>query len=397
MRFIHQPSESTRLGDYLIENLRSVGKWTHFRAAVAFIKQSGTRHLVPPLASFATTGHAEIIAGVDHGGTSAQGLRDLLDAVSPRGRVVVFHNAAQHTFHPKIFVFRSLQAADVLIGSGNLTEGGLFTNYEAAIRLPLTLANPDHAATLESIERVLDSWADISSGTARVLTPPLLAQLTTLGLTPSEDSVDHQQPPHGVAKEADSDVADFPFVALPGPHAPHIGPPAPNAGASGGSGGPSSTIAPPASGADIFVMTLQQTDVGVGQTTPGATKRSPEIFVPLAARNANPGFWDWPQAFVPDPARSGKRDRVGVRIRLAGKIETVNMMTWPDKHDFRLRCAALRDAGNIGDILRMEKTTSNTGYEYYVEIIPTGTTQHFLHSSLCRHSVRNSKKKYGYY
>ena len=66
--------------------------------------------------------------GIDHGGSSAEGLRDLLDAVSPSGRVIVFHNRLPFTFHPKVHLFQSPAAADFTIGSGNLTEGGLFTN-----------------------------------------------------------------------------------------------------------------------------------------------------------------------------------------------------------------------------------------------------------------------------
>ena len=103
MQFVHQPAPSNRLGDYLKENLR--GDWTQFRAAVAFVKRSGTRHVAPALAAFARTRSVEIIAGVDHSGTSAEGLQDLLDAVSPAGRVVVFHNRLPFTFHPKIYKY----------------------------------------------------------------------------------------------------------------------------------------------------------------------------------------------------------------------------------------------------------------------------------------------------
>ena len=84
-------------------------------------------------------------------------------------------------------------------------------------------------------------------------------------------------------------------------------------------------------------------------------------------------------------------------MRLGGKIVTVNMMTWPDKHDFRLRSEALRSAGNIGDILRMEKVYPARDFEYYAEIIPQETSQHPVYLALCRQAVRNSKKTYGYY
>lgn len=144
-------------------------------------------------------------------------------------------------------------------------------------------------------------------------------------------------------------------------------------------------------------MILQKTDVGVGQSTKGTSKRSPEIFVPLAARNAHPDFWDWPSAFKPDQNKPGKNDRHGVRIRLGGEIVAVNMMTWPDKYDFRLRSATLRSSGNVGDILRMEKADLSSDCDYEAEIIRRGTDRYSTYVVQCRESVLNSKKKYGYY
>ena len=297
MEFINQPAPVNRLGDYLNDNLSA--NWTHFRAAVAFVKRSGTRHIAPALAAFARVGHVEIIAGIDHRGTSAEGLRDLLDAVHPEGRIVVFHNRLPFTFHPKVYLFRSPDAADVFIGSGNLTEGGLFTNYEAGFRLPLDLGDPKQAAILQSIEEVLDSWADLSTGTALVLDNLLLARITALGLVPSEalavsEPADMEEG-YGTSRSTRPPV---PFAARVVSRAPPIPGPAPPYEATTT---PSPPPQPSAFNATGFVMTLQRTDVGVGQTTAGTSRRSPEIFVPLAARDAEPGFWDWPGGFASDP------------------------------------------------------------------------------------------------
>ena len=144
-------------------------------------------------------------------------------------------------------------------------------------------------------------------------------------------------------------------------------------------------------------MTLQQTDVGVGQMSTGTARRSPELFVPLAARDAHPDFWNWPDAFSEDPEKPGKHDRPGVRMRLGNDVILVNMMTWPDKHDFRLRSEALWSAGHVGDILRLEKAGPTTGHDYDAEVIPQGTIEHAAYLRLCRHTVRNSEKLYGYY
>ena len=401
MEFIHQPAPSNRLGDFLKDNL--AGRWTHFRAAVAFVKRSGVRHVAPALTAFARTGHAEIIAGIDHRGTSSEGLRDLLYAVSPRGRIIVFHNRLPFTFHPKAYLFKSSTAAEVLVGSGNLTEGGLFTNYEATLGLSLDLTEPKQAAVLQSLERVLDSWSDLSTGAALVLDEALLARITGLGLVPSETLAVSE--PGDMVRDVDRTRpgrSGLPFAARGEYRAPPY--PKPDAGPESSSTGavraaPASTPASLAStfAAAGFVMTLQQTDVGVGQRTTGASRRSPEIFIPLAARDADPDFWSWPAGFVPDPRKPGKLDRRGVRVRLGSETISMNMMTWPDKHDFRLRSEALRSAGNVGDVLRMEKVEPGGGYEYYVEVVPQGTSQHPVYLALCRQPVRNSRKKYGYY
>ena len=401
MEFVHQPSQSNRLGDYLKENLSR--QWTHFRAAVAFVKRSGTRHLVPALVQFARTSHVEIIAGIDHRGTSSEGLQDLLKAVSPKGRIIVFHNRLPFTFHPKIYLFKSATTADVTIGSGNLTEGGLFTNYEAAIRISLDLTDAKQAEMLQSVERVLDIWADPSNGTSLILDTTLLAKLTVLDFTPSEEfTISEPANPRPNSDKTQYEHTSLPFAAHGEFRAPSL-PTSPNAPEASlesmGSVATDIELAPlfPVLDATGFVMTLQRTDVGVGQTTTGTSRRSPEIFVPLVARDAAPHFWNWPDSFAPDPQRPDKLDRKNVRMRLSGKVVSVNMMTWPVKRDFRLRSEALRRAGNIGDILCIEKAGPTANYEYNVEVIQKGTSRHSTYLALCTQSVRNSEKKYGYY
>ena len=416
MEFIHQPAPSNRLGDYLKINLAK--PWTHFRAAVAFVKRSGTRHIREGISGFAQTGHVEIIAGIDHRGTSEEGLRDLLDAASPNGRVIVFHNRMPFTtFHPKVYLFKSPEAAELLIGSGNLTEGGLFNNYEASIRLTFNLTEPDKAAILQFIELVLDTWADMSSGTAHVLDGDLLARLIAHGLVPPEAlatpetevpeihptaAAGGMEPNASASDETGAEHVKFLFTARAEPRAPPFPRPAvsrtePPADTTHQAAARADSSKPILLNATGFVMTLHQTDVGVGQTTAGASRRSPEIFVPLSARNANPDFWNWPNGFAEDPMKPGKLDRRGVRMRLGADIVEVNMMTWPDKHDFRLRSEAIRSTGNIGDILRLEKVGSDMDFDYYAEIIPHGTSQHPIYLGFCRQPVPNSDKRYGYY
>lgn len=405
MQFVHHPAGSTRLGDFLIANLER--PWDTFRAAIAFVKRSGSKHIVPALAKFAKSHHAEIISGVSLGGTSKEGLEDLLGAMSGGSRVVIFHNENGSTFHPKIYLFRSQSAADVLIGSGNLTEGGLYSNYEASFRIELDLRNPAHRDLLKSIEDVLDEWASPGTGTAHVLDATFLNRLVALGYVPPErlstpDS-DEERIRNAVAQGMAASVAsrgkERLFSSLSVPRAPASGRIilTPGGGKSRVQPAQRGTGAATLAGTTGFVMTLQQTDVGVGQTTGGTSRRSPEIFIPLSARDANPLFWGWDKMFKQDRLKPGKYDRQGVKMRIGANMISVNMMTWPDKHDFRLRSEALRSAGNIGDIMRIEKVDPASGAEYYVEVVPQGTTQYPTYLQLCSNAVRNSKKKFGYY
>ena len=411
MEIIYQPADSDRLGDYLKRNMSE--DWLEFRAAVAFVKRSGTKHLVQHISNFARIGKIEIIAGVDHQGTSAEGLRDLLHAVEPNGRIVVFHNLSPSTFHPKIYLFKREDAAEILIGSGNLTEGGLFTNCEMSVRLRIDLTDLDQAAFLQSLERVLDEWCDTSSETAEILDHDLLERLVSIGLVPLEakmvpgrqlspplaESSEETEVPTGRI-ELDS-LASL-FAARPVRRAPTV-PKSTLAElrvrdpSSEFAAAPMFTLHSVTPAITHFVMTLQKTDVGVGQVTSGASKRSPEIFVPLSARDAAPDFWDWPYAFGEDSTRQGKFDRLGVRVRLGTNVVSVNMMTWPVKHDFRLRSEALRSAGTIGDILHLEKVDPDVGFDYFAEVVPRRTSQYSAFLALCSETVRNSKKTYGYY
>src|SRR5438552_4048830 len=99
IEFIHQPTGKVRLGDYLKSHLQRK-EWTHFRAAIAFVKRSGTHHIREALDQFSRQASVKISVGIDVGGTSMEGLRDLLEGLENRGEVWVYHNENNSTFHP---------------------------------------------------------------------------------------------------------------------------------------------------------------------------------------------------------------------------------------------------------------------------------------------------------
>ncbi len=340
---IHHPDDEKRLGDLLVENL-SYGKWKVFRAAVAFVKSSGVKHIKAALAKFLAQGDATVSAGIDHAGTSREGLTQLLEALGDKGVGWVFQNTGAHsTFHPKMYRFENATHAECFIGSGNLTEGGLYTNYEAFVHLRLEKAKTEDQAVLARLESILETWTGASGDVALKLSPELIQELVDKGLLPTEAQISQTTgevqtkirsgAKHGQGKSPFGSKAVRPAPKVAGVKKP---------------GGGKGTGEGEEGGLTGFFMTLQQTDVGVGQTTRGTSKRSPEIFIPLAARDANPKFWGWSNLFHQDPAKAGKFDRVNVPVVLNGRVIQVNMMTWPDKSDFRLRDAELRDATTAG-------------------------------------------------
>ena len=59
--------------------------------------------------------------------------------------VYLFHDG-NRTFHPKVYVIEDAKESRVVVGSGNVTEGGFYTNFEASAAIDLDRSNPLDAA-----------------------------------------------------------------------------------------------------------------------------------------------------------------------------------------------------------------------------------------------------------
>jgi hypothetical protein len=62
----------------------------------------------------------------------------------------------------------------------------------------------------------------------------------------------------------------------------------------------------------------------------------------------------------------------------------------------RIRSEHVRSAGNIGDILYMERSDGKSGFSYYAEVIPQGSAKFAQNLALCTKTVRNSPRRWGY-
>ena len=378
MRIIAQPMGGATVGGLLTSALNS--HYSSFSLAVAFARLSGVRFLANPMRTFLQAGGSiRATVGIDQDGTTYEALSSLLEIISSNGELWVNHDeAASVTFHPKLYLFEGVDRHFLVIGSSNLTHQALTANDEAMFYGEIGDAD---AELLESARTALSYWRDPSSGTARRLDRDLLEALRVAHYVPLErDLTEQRRVFPGAAPAGGNAIAPLFGRRRRPTRRTRI----------------AEVSEREAHHNRVFVMTLMRTDVGVGQTTPGTSRRSPEIFVPLTARDAEPGFWGWPDLFTEDPTKPGKYDRDQVSMRIGSDVIGVNMMTWPDKHDFRLRSEALRSAGQEGDLLRIEKTSGANEFKYYVEIIPRASQDYEYYLDFCTNQTPHSERLWGY-
>jgi HKD family nuclease len=119
--------------------------------SVAFVSDSGVQQIQTQLKAHST--HLTVFAGIRNDITSHQGLANLLAiggklyTVDTGSRIVIFH--------PKLFFVRAATRARLVLGSANLTLGGLNNNIEAGMLLDFDLTDVADKAVVSAIETQL--------------------------------------------------------------------------------------------------------------------------------------------------------------------------------------------------------------------------------------------------
>jgi hypothetical protein len=142
-----------------------------------------------------------VFAGIRNDITSWQGLKKLhkigvnLYTVDTGSRNVIFH--------PKLYLVRNPNNARLIVGSANLTLGGLNNNIEAGMALGFELADADDQAVITGIEAQLDSLpGEYPNHVVPVQTLERLDELLAAGLLVDEMAL---PPPHpSTAARADA-------------------------------------------------------------------------------------------------------------------------------------------------------------------------------------------------
>jgi HKD family nuclease len=186
-----QPSNA-EMGE-IIKNLLSSQEpiYNNIWLVSAFANAQAIQRISPSiLAAKARGANINIIVGFDVKSTSAEALKKI-NSLGVNSALV--HNArGGHTFHPKIYLFEaSGEKAEVFIGSNNLTDGGLYTNYEASTRTTFEFPadNEEYIQFFSSLEIYLHP----SGNTAQVLTKELIDILVARGEVPNEKEIRKSQ------------------------------------------------------------------------------------------------------------------------------------------------------------------------------------------------------------
>jgi hypothetical protein len=129
---LHDPSSGRR--DLRAEILDVLPGATGGGALLAFANVPGIRTAfgTPTFDAFLGHHNFTLYVGLD-AITDERALRELADLhrKMPRFRVYAFWHDERRLFHPKLFWFTGLTTDTLIVGSGNLTTGGLSTNWEA--------------------------------------------------------------------------------------------------------------------------------------------------------------------------------------------------------------------------------------------------------------------------
>ena len=116
------------------------------------------------------------------GGTSQEVLKEVVSWQTDNR--IVKHRRPGFTFHPKLYLMEWQNSAEILIGSNNVTEGGLFRNYESSARIIYDLPNDNQL--YDTAQNELRRFLDPSGETAYVLTEDFLNRLINQNAIPSE-------------------------------------------------------------------------------------------------------------------------------------------------------------------------------------------------------------------
>lgn len=355
-------------------------------------------------------GVARLVFGIDMGGTSQEVLKEVLSWRTDNR--VVKHRRPGFTFHPKLYLVEWQDKAEILIGSNNVTEGGLFRNYESSARVIYDL--PDDIELYETAQQELNRFLDPVGDTAYILTDDFLNRLIEYGIIPSEAEARRNRS-DSVSKPRKERIAGEPLFGV---EAIEFPPPLPANILEGlvqtvrrrraqrriarqeaqVENEPQISPADDAITPTSFYMTLPTLQ---GDNIPG------EARIPLEALELAQEFWGWQEEYERVENPRGGQERVYWNWRPLWRIidvehpenaivQEVRMYFYENSSDFRFYARPLVNAGaDLGDIVRITRVADDD-VEFECVLARQGTPEYEEWIELCVNEVRNSPRRFGY-
>lgn len=185
-----------------LRSLFSLPNPSRFLVSTAFMTSGGISLIETNLRTHAAV--STIFVGIRNGITSSQGLQKALDFGC---RIYVVDTGSSNIlFHPKIYLSRNSIEAHVMIGSANLTAGGMNNNIEASFLLRLDLSITQNQLLIADIE---DKLMALPSGfpqhVLEVMGPSMIADLLAAGRV-IDESIAPPPEPAGASRNRDLDT-----------------------------------------------------------------------------------------------------------------------------------------------------------------------------------------------
>ncbi len=117
--------------------------------SVAFVSESGVQQIEDKLKAHAA--YVTVFAGIRNDITSHQGLA-LLHSIIGSNLYIVDTGSRNVVFHPKLYLVCGKARARLVVGSANLTLGGLNNNIEASMMLDFNLTDTDDKDVVDGVK-----------------------------------------------------------------------------------------------------------------------------------------------------------------------------------------------------------------------------------------------------
>jgi HKD family nuclease len=364
--------------------------YSSLKIAVAWAREDAIKRLLPSLKRFVEKGgHIEVVVGLNDRGTSYEALRYLLRVAD----VYVFFKHSAQTFHPKIFIFEDPQRsrAMVIVGSNNLTVGGLWSNFELSLKMDLDLTKDDQRRTCDEVNGAFLSIKG-QRHVVQISDDIRLKELLDADLAPRENQIRRRRPrtrpqlrqrvvPTGIAAQLLSNAS----------------PPMPLSQTIRKRRKRVLRVVPLTDVPTFYVRTFTPNEIGkIYRTIPGTL----EFGVPLKARTEFSEFWKWRDS-PPYQSRRTKSGRVEwewyteALLDYDGKEELSSVRLWDyaRRHEFRIQVDLRPSRVTRDDLLVFERADSQS-YDFIIRHIRKGSAQFDAYSAYAvKHAAQH---KYGY-